>query len=109
MSNPEDIVRDILGRLRTAFADGAPLPDPDFWSGIERDIRRDWGGDRPYIAKHAGEADRIDRDRRLLADLAAGLSLAELRRRYNLTKQGIYAVRKRYLELIPPPAGKPLP
>lgn len=65
---PKDVVRDILDRLHTAMREGTPLDDT-WWGQLESEIRRDWGGQRPYIPKGGrsidtilGEAIRRDRE-----------------------------------------------
>ncbi|MBE2233807.1 MAG: hypothetical protein IAE85_09965 [Anaerolinea sp.] len=55
----DDIVTDLLQRVLARVPD---LPANDVMA-VEQEIRRDWGGDRPYIAK-SGEAGRIERTRR---------------------------------------------
>ena len=57
--SPDDIVRDVLQRVVARIGD-VPANIP---LEVEAEIRRDWGGDRPYIAK-AGEAGRVLRQRR---------------------------------------------
>lgn len=52
---PDDIVADVLQRI----AIRAKLP-ADVLAEIDREIRKDWGGERPYIAK-GGERERLQR------------------------------------------------
>jgi Mor family transcriptional regulator len=88
MQQPEDIVRDILDRLHEAFAAGKPIQDAEFWIQVETEIRRDWGGDRAYIAK-TGESQIKhlgNRDRAIVRDHKRGESVAFLARRWQLSR-----------------------
>lgn len=81
---------DILGRVAATV----PL-SPDVVERIDYDIRRDWGGERPYIAK-AGETPsrraRSARNERIRADYARGERVALLARRYGVTERAIQKV-----------------
>lgn len=96
MQRPEDIIRDILDRLHTAFADGSPLSDAEFWPRIESEIRHDWGGDRPYIAK-TGETEitqKTTRDRAIVRDYRNGEHARFLARRYGISERRIQQIVK---------------
>ncbi len=78
-----DIIDDILRRLHDQF--GALAPDAR--SKVERvvhstlgEVRRDWAGDRPYIAGQF--LSKQSRDASMLADYRAGHSVAEIGQRY---------------------------
>lgn len=84
-----DIIRDIIDRV----SDRLGLPDEmrDMLGLIERDVRRDWGGDRPYIAK-AGESVKETVSRRnaaLLLDYRAGERTSFLARKYGISRRRV--------------------
>lgn len=58
---------------------------------LELDIRRDWGGDSPYIAKHGESGRRIvsQRDARIRADHHRGERVRLLARRFQLSESRI--------------------
>lgn len=94
MQKPEDIVRDIIDRLHAAFADGKPLADAEFWLHVEAEIRHDWGGDRPYIAK-TGEATieyKSRRDKAIIRDHRNGEHVRFLARRYGISERRIQQI-----------------
>jgi Mor family transcriptional regulator len=86
----DDIVADILGRVAATAA----LP-PDVVERIDRDVRRDWGGERPYIAR-VGEVParniRSARDERVRADYMRGERVVLLARRYGISKRSIQRI-----------------
>lgn len=88
MQQPEDIVRDILDRLHVAFAQGKPIEDAGFWLQVETEIRRDWGGDRAYVAKTGESQIKYlgNRDKAIVRDHQRGESVAFLARRWQLSK-----------------------
>lgn len=63
---------------------------------LEAEIRRDWGGDRPYIAK-AGESWRIQRTRReeaIRADHRNGAHPSALARKWGVSIRRIQQIIK---------------
>ena len=92
-NNQNDIVSDILRRCQQASqkAEG-PLTAKDI-EDLERAVRLDWGGDRPFIAKRAGEG-HSQRNSRIMRDYLTGERLALLERRYQLTQRRILQIIK---------------
>ena len=83
-----DIVRDILRRCVDAA-----VVDDRMALEIEREVRRDWGGDSPYIARKGSEEARQARNEKIytlywdqnIKDVAMlstrfGLSMKQIRR-----------------------------
>lgn len=84
----DDIISDILGRIAARCAPVA-LAQIDL-TAIEMEVRRDWGGDRAYIAKlgEAGIAARIERDERIRLE-SRRLTVRELATRHSLSPRRI--------------------
>ena len=82
-----DIVSDILQRV---IDREVPMP-VDMLGEIESEVRQDWGGERPYIAKigESGRAKIAARDRQICAAYKSGLREDHLRLRYTLTVRRI--------------------
>jgi Mor family transcriptional regulator len=88
-----DIVVDILQRcLSLAQKSQAPLTEKDI-ADVEREVRNDWGGDRPFIAKRNGEG-HSQRNSRIMRDYLAGERLKLLERRYSLTQRRLLQIIK---------------
>lgn len=88
----DDIVTDLLQRVLARIPD---LPANDVLA-VEQEIRRDWGGDRPYIAK-SGEAGRIERTRRedaIRAEHRRGERVGYLSRKWGLSIRHIQRIVK---------------
>lgn len=83
----DDIIVDIFERI------GSALPAP-VRAELERSIRRDWGGDRPYIARsgESGKASLSQRNASIARDYHQGESIALLERRYGVSRRRIYQV-----------------
>lgn len=89
---PDDIVRDVLARVVSRLGD-VPANIP---MEVEAEIRRDWGGDRPYIAK-AGEAGRAERGRReqaIRGDHQRGVHVNALARKWNISIRQVQRILK---------------
>lgn len=87
---PDDFVNDLLQRIVPAHAKLAG----SIREQIEADIRRDYGGDRPYIGK-TGEDVRAEiaaRDARILRQYQAGERVPLLARRHGMSKGRIYQI-----------------
>lgn len=80
----DDIVADILRRLDGELAD-------ERLAAIERDVRRDWGGERPYIAKAGESARQVQsaRDERIRQEHRRGERVELLARRYGISSRRI--------------------
>ena len=65
---------------------------------IERAMREEWGGDRPYIAKsgEAGGAWRTERDRSIIRDMEKGERPPLLARRYGISREQVWRIWRRY-------------
>jgi Mor family transcriptional regulator len=88
-----DIVRDILDRIAAALAADGGLTD-QIADQIEAQIRHDWGGDRPYIAK-AGESAQAEISRRnaaILRDWQAGERPAAIARKYRISRVRVWQI-----------------
>ena len=86
----DDIVRDILRRVmeslsstsESGFSDGMAVE-------IERQVRRDWGGERPYIA-HDNDTRRAERDDKIRAAWQAGQhDVASLATRFGISSRQV--------------------
>lgn len=82
----DDIVRDILQRVIDASSGefGEALAHQ-----IERQVRKEWGGSKPYI-QHDLESRRIDRDEKILSEWAAGRhDTKQLATRFGLSERQV--------------------
>lgn len=82
-----DIVSDILQRVAS---NGSTLP-AHLFAAIESDVRKEWGGERHYIAK-GGESSKekiSERDRMIRAAHAEGVGEDVLGIQYSLTVRRI--------------------
>jgi Mor family transcriptional regulator len=98
----DDIVADILQRvvaLTPGFSAALAVQ-------IDRDVRDLWGGDRPYIARRAGEGSS-QRNAAIRRDWRAGERIGYLVRKYGLTRQRIHQIvaLPEEPEPAPPPAA----
>ena len=84
-----DIVNDILARVAESAAKqpGTAL-DEDLLKKIERDVRQQWGGDRPYIGLKTGEG-HSERNSRIYRQHLQGERSEFLARRHNLSKSQV--------------------
>lgn len=90
---PRDILEDIIQRVIERWHE-APAND---LMALEEELRRDWGGDRPYIAK-SGEAGRIERSRReeaIRAEHRRGERPSLLARRWGISIRHVQRIVKR--------------
>jgi Mor family transcriptional regulator len=87
-----DIIRDIMDRI----ADRLGLPEElrDQLGMVECDIRHDWGGERPYIAKQGESAQRETsaRNRAIIRDWRAGERVSYLSRKYGISRQRVWQI-----------------
>lgn len=85
-----DPITDLCRRLSERL--GAPLaPDID---AVAAEVRRDWGGERPYIARN-GEGDpgaMERRNRAILREWRGGERVAYLARRYGISRQRVWQI-----------------
>jgi Mor family transcriptional regulator len=89
-----DFVRDVLQRvLVVARGDGGLTADAV--RHVEKEVRADWGGDMPYIAK--GRADCIaERNDKIMAVWDSGQrDIRELALRFALSPKQIYRIVRR--------------
>lgn len=77
-----DIIVDVLQRVIEKCPEAAKASEQ-----VEKEARRDWGGDRPYIAKlgENGKKQLCERDERIKADHRRGEREALLSRRYGIS------------------------
>jgi Mor family transcriptional regulator len=88
MSAPaNDLVSDILERIAEKHA---KLP-PKVAQQIEADIRRDWGGERHYIAKvgETGRAQLAERDALIREQARRGDHVKLLSRRWQISEKRV--------------------
>lgn len=85
----DDIVTDILRRVIAM----APAFSAALARQVEQSVRRDWGGDRVFIARREGEG-RSQRNDAIRRDYLAGERLALLERRYGLSQRQLLRVIK---------------
>lgn len=83
----DDIVADILQRV-VALTPGFTAA---LAAQVDRDVRAMWGGDRPYIARRAGEGSS-QRNAAIRRDWRAGERIGYLVRKYGLTRQRIHQI-----------------
>ena len=83
----DDIVADILQRV-VALTPGFTAA---LAAQVDRDVRDLWGGDRPYIARRAGEGSS-QRNAAIRRDWRAGERIGYLVRKYGLTRQRIHQI-----------------
>lgn len=88
----KDIVLDILQRMYAVFvAEGALTQE--HMDQIERDIRQDWNGERPYIGKKQMAQDYYSRRRMEIVRLArAGESFTFIGRRFGISRVRAYQI-----------------
>ena len=87
----DDIVTDIMRRV----AEVVTRKDArTFLEQIEADIRRDWGGDRPYIAKkgESAEMEMSKRNAAILRDHRNGERATFLARKYGMSRKRIHEI-----------------
>lgn len=86
-----DIVKDIMQRIADQFGAGLSA---DALRRIETEVRRDWGGDRPYIAR-TGESARAAfsaRNAAIARDWRHGESITLIARRYGISRKRVYQI-----------------
>ena len=88
-----DIIRDLLDRVADRIADKISLPEElrAILGMIEQDIRKDWHGERPYIALTPGDQPRREslRNRAIIRDHKNGERVAFLSRRYGISARRV--------------------
>ena len=87
----DDIIKDILARVAPV------IPKKNcraFLDQIEAEIRRDWGGDRPYIAKAGedGQAEMSRRNAAIVRDHQRGERPTYLARKYGISRQRVHEI-----------------
>lgn len=89
-----DIVLDILQRIYSVFKAEGALTTAHF-EQIEREVRQDWNGERPYIGKQLMSDEYISSRRREIVRLArAGESFSFIGRKFGISRQRAYAIFK---------------
>ena len=83
----EDIVSDILRRVVQL----SPAFTAALAAQVDRQVREHWGGDRPYIARRAGEGTSA-RNAAIRRDHRNGEHIGLLCRRYRLSRQRIHQI-----------------
>lgn len=86
----DDVVIDILRRVAATLLPNEAESEREL-ARIEREVRREWGGERPYIAK-AGESVRqqqSERDEQIRAAHRRGERIALLARRHGLSRRTV--------------------
>jgi Mor family transcriptional regulator len=85
----DDLIADILDRIRASCA--PKVAEKIDLAKIEAEVRRDWGGERPYIAKEGEDARRrmSQRDQRIRAQHRRGDHVPLLSRRWGLSERQI--------------------
>lgn len=89
-----DLIVDILRRVRELLPEN--VASSDALVRIEAQIRRDWGGERPYIAKLGDPVQRRQwersRDRQIRVDYRRGEHVHLLARRYGISESRVYKI-----------------
>lgn len=84
----DDIVRDILQRVIDASAREGGFGE-SLAHQIERQVRQEWGGSKPYIP-HDHESRRIVRDEKILSEWADGQhDTKQLATRFGLSERQV--------------------
>lgn len=87
-----DIVLDILQRIHAVFVAEKALT-PEHFEQIEREVRRDWNGERPYIGKKTQSDEFISERRREIVRMArSGASFHVIGLRFGISRQRAYAI-----------------
>lgn len=93
-----DFIQDILARLlEVAQRDGCFTET--MAREVEQQVRRDWAGERVYIAKSAADA-RLEMSRRnaaIIRDMNNGERVALVARRYKISRRMVYKVWDAYI------------
>ncbi len=69
----------------------APGTSAAILTAVERQVRKTFGGDEVFIAKGAAQL-RKERDAQIKRDYMAGARVAQLMRRYKITRGRIYQI-----------------
>lgn len=90
-----DIIEDIIARIVATVPEASKLGREEL-DAIERDIRRDWGGERPYIAKTGQVYQQVmsARNRAILRDWYAGERQQALARKWGISRQRVSQIVK---------------
>ena len=89
-----DIVLDILQRIQALFIAEQALTEAHF-KQIEREVKRDWNGERPYIANKLLTDEYVSSRRREIIRLArSGESFAFIGRRFGISRVRAYQIYK---------------
>lgn len=88
----KDIVLDILQRIHAVFlAEGALTHE--HIAQIEREVRQDWNGERPYIGKKLLTDEYVSRRRMEIVRMArAGESFTFIGRRFGISRVRAYQI-----------------
>jgi Mor family transcriptional regulator len=89
----DDLVADILSRVKLAVDENQGAFTADMVEKIEREVRADWGGDRVFIPKRMGDG-HSERNSRIFRDYLNGERLALLERRYSLSQRRLLQIIK---------------
>lgn len=84
----DDFVVDVL-----AIVSSVATVTPEQAAAAEAEVRARWGGDRPYIARRAGEGQSA-RNEQIRRDYLRGERLALLERRYALSQRRLWQIIK---------------
>lgn len=87
-----DIIRDFIDRVAAEL--GPETFSEQIAIDLEKQMRRDWGGDRPYVPK-SGETDLTAMTRRDIAirsDHRKGESITFISRRFGISRAMVYKV-----------------
>lgn len=85
----DDFVDDVLALVVRMV----PGMTPDHAAQAAQAVRERWGGDRPFIARRAGEG-RSGRNEQIRRDYLRGERLALLERRYGLSQRHLIRIVK---------------
>ena len=85
----DDFVDDVLALLASLL----PGVTPEHCAAAGAAVRERWGGDRPYIARRAGEG-RSGRNEAIRRDYLRGERLALLERRYGVSQRHLIRIVK---------------
>ena len=105
----DDILRDYRERLLARLGPGAHRRIAEHLDEIEREMRRDYGAERHYVARSPAEAVawRCARDQRIIAGWRRGDSVRLLSRRFDVSDRQVRRILRAAGLRMPEPEAVP--
>lgn len=88
--DPDDILADVIRRVIDVW-EGAPVST---LRNLERDLRKDWGGERVYVAKvgESGRQERSQREAAIREDYRRGAHVRALARKWGISPRRVQQI-----------------